>query len=169
MGLFFMTVGMEISVSLMISSWRSLCVQLMFLLVGKVAVMAAIGPAFGISRLTALRSGLMLAPGGEFAFVTFGEAAAQGILPTALVTQLYLVVALSMAVLPYLAIGGAKLGKIMEKGDMKVGKRRAVGASLLMLFLSGHDAQRSRDSQSPRPHHHCWIWPCWTTHCAASQ
>ena len=115
-----MTVGMEISVAGMISSWRSLCVQLGLLLSGKVAVMAAIGPLFGISRLTALRSGLLLAPGGEFAFVAFGEAAAQGILPSAMVTQLYLVVSLSMALLPYLAIGGAKLGKIFEKGDMKV-------------------------------------------------
>jgi len=64
-------------------------VQLGFLLTGKVAVMAAISPLFGISRLTALRSGLMLAPGGEFTFVAFGEAAAQGILPVDMVTQLY--------------------------------------------------------------------------------
>lgn len=120
MGLFFMTVGMEISVGLMISTWKSLSVQLLLLVVGKIAIMAAIGPFFGISRLTALRSGLLLAPGGEFAFVAFGEAAAQGVLPTSLVTQLYLVVSLSMALLPYLAIGGAKLGKVFEKGDMKV-------------------------------------------------
>ena len=122
MGLFFMTVGMEISVGLMIESWRNLIFQLSFLLTGKVAVMAVVGPLFGISRLTALRSGLLLAPGGEFAFVAFGEAASQGVLPTALVTQLYLVVSLSMALLPYLAIAGARLGRIFEKGDMKVGR-----------------------------------------------
>ena len=139
MGLFFMTVGMEISVGLLLSSWRSLGFQLMCLLVGKVAVMAAIGPLFGVTRLTALRSGLLLAPGGEFAFVTFGEAAAQGVLPTALVTQLYLVVSLSMAVLPYLAIGGAKLGKIFAKGDMKV--KFVLQRSVQTCVLKGNDAQ----------------------------
>lgn len=120
MGLFFMTVGMEISVGLMISNWRAVCIQLVSLLIGKIAIMAAIGPLFGISRLTSFRSGLLLAPGGEFAFVAFGEASAHGVLPSALVPQLYLVVALSMAVLPYLAIFGAIIGKVFEKGDMKV-------------------------------------------------
>ena len=34
--------------------------------------MAAVGPAFGISRLQSTRAGLLLAAGGEFAFVAFG-------------------------------------------------------------------------------------------------
>eukprot|EP00210_Caulerpa_lentillifera_P005216 g4983.t1 len=119
MGLFFMTVGMEISVGLMISSWRSIIVQLSLLIAGKIALMVVIGPVFGLSKLTALRSALLLAPGGEFAFVAFGEAVNVGLLPAPLVTQLYLVVSLSMALLPYLAIAGAKIGKVFEKADMK--------------------------------------------------
>lgn len=119
MGLFFMTVGMEISVGLMISGWRSIAIQLLALVGGKVALMVLIGPIFGLTRLTALRSALLLAPGGEFAFVAFGEAASVNLLPTALVTQLYLVVSLSMAILPYLAIAGSKIGKVFEKADMK--------------------------------------------------
>ena len=39
-------------------------------------------------------SGLLLSPGGEFAFVLFGEAVARGIMGTALAKELYLVVAL---------------------------------------------------------------------------
>ena len=82
--------------------------------------MTALGKAFGLSHLQAARAGLLLAAGGEFAFVTFGEAVQHKILPAALVSKLFLVVALSMALTPFLAEGGAKLGKVFEKSDMKV-------------------------------------------------
>ena len=82
--------------------------------------MTALGRAFGLSHLQAARAGLLLAAGGEFAFVTFGEAVQHKILPAALGSKLFLVVALSMALTPFLAEGGAKLGKMFEKSDMKV-------------------------------------------------
>jgi hypothetical protein len=53
--------------------------------------MAAVGPVFGLTRLAAIRSGLLLAPGGEFAFVAFGEAVARGVLPAAVCNLLYVV------------------------------------------------------------------------------
>ena len=60
-----------------------------FLLIGgKLAVMAAVGPWFGVSQLASIRAGLLLAPGGEFAFVAFGEAVSKGVLPVALTNQL---------------------------------------------------------------------------------
>ncbi len=34
--------------------------------------MAAVGPMFGISRMQSIRAGMLLAAGGEFAFVAFG-------------------------------------------------------------------------------------------------
>lgn len=35
--------------------------------------MAAVGPMFGITRMQSIRAGMLLAAGGEFAFVAFGE------------------------------------------------------------------------------------------------
>lgn len=119
MGLFFMSVGMEISVGLFIQQWRTIILSLVALIAGKLAVMAAIGPLFGLSRLASTRAGLLLAPGGEFAFVAFGEAVARGVLPVALTNQLYLTVALSMALTPYLAALGGKMGTLFERNDMK--------------------------------------------------
>jgi Kef-type K+ transport system membrane component KefB len=87
----------------------------------QVGVMAAVGPVFGLSRVAAARAGLLLAAGGEFAFVAFGEAQSLGILPAAMVRELFLVVALSMALTPFLADLGQRLGKMFEKNDMKVG------------------------------------------------
>ncbi len=91
MGLFFMSVGMEISVQLFIQKWKEVLAAITVLIVGKVAVMGAVGPLFGLSRLAAVRSGLLLAPGGEFAFVAFGEAVSRGVLPAATCNLLYLV------------------------------------------------------------------------------
>jgi Kef-type K+ transport system membrane component KefB len=61
-------------------------------------------------------AGLLLASGGEFAFVAFGEAVSKGVLPQALTSELYMVVALSMALVPYLAALGGKLGGLFERG-----------------------------------------------------
>lgn len=35
----------------------------------QVAIVGAVGPMFGLSRIQSLRAGLLLASGGEFAFV----------------------------------------------------------------------------------------------------
>lgn len=35
--------------------------------------MAAVGPMFGITRMQSIRAGMLLAAGGEFAFVAFGQ------------------------------------------------------------------------------------------------
>lgn len=83
--------------------------------------MAAVGKGFGLSLLQSVRAGLLLAAGGEFAFVTFGEAVSHKILPQALVSKLFLIVSLSMALTPFLAEFGQRLGKMFEKSDVKVG------------------------------------------------
>jgi hypothetical protein len=51
--------------------------------------------------------------------VAFGEAVAKGVLPAALTNQLYLVVALSMALVPYLAALGATVGTMFDRSDVK--------------------------------------------------
>eukprot|EP00879_Flechtneria_rotunda_P019410 GHRR01020387.1.p1 GENE.GHRR01020387.1~~GHRR01020387.1.p1 ORF type:complete len:828 (+),score=374.04 GHRR01020387.1:716-3199(+) len=119
MGLFFMTVGMQISVGLFIIKWKMILSAIVVLIAGKLAVMLAAGQMFGLSRLASLRSGMLLATGGEFAFVAFGEAVGKGVLPAALTSELYMVVALSMALVPYLAALGGKLGVLFERSDMK--------------------------------------------------
>lgn len=81
--------------------------------------MAAIGPIFGLSRVASARAGFLLAPGGEFAFVAFGEAVSKGIVSASLSNQLFLVVALSMALTPYLAAVGQWLGSRYEQTDTK--------------------------------------------------
>ena len=49
-----------------------------------------------------------------------GEAMSHGLLQKAMVSELFLVVALTMALTPLLAEIGARLGKAFEKSDVKV-------------------------------------------------
>lgn len=58
---------------------------------------------------------MLLGTGGEFAFVAFGEAVSKGVLPQGLTSELYMVVALSMAMVPYLAALGGKLGHLFDR------------------------------------------------------
>ena len=136
MGLFFMTVGMEISPALFFAKYKSVIGGIAALLIGKTAIVAAIGPLFGLSIVTAVRSGLLLASGGEFAFVAFGEAVAAKILDPAVVAELFLVVALTMALTPLLAELGARFGKAFDRSDMKALQPPAAGGEA--AALRGH-------------------------------
>ncbi|KAK9144955.1 hypothetical protein Sjap_004858 [Stephania japonica] len=77
LGLFFMTVGMSIDPKLLVSNFPIIMGTLGFLIGGKTILVALVGRLFGVSMIAALRVGLLLAPGGEFAFVAFGEAVNQ--------------------------------------------------------------------------------------------
>ncbi|CAA3001352.1 K(+) efflux antiporter 2, chloroplastic [Olea europaea subsp. europaea] len=77
LGLFFMTVGMSIDPKLLVRNFPVVTGSLALLIAGKTILVALIGRLFGISTVSAIRVGLLLAPGGEFAFVAFGEAVNQ--------------------------------------------------------------------------------------------
>ncbi|GAB2271680.1 hypothetical protein Dimus_006510 [Dionaea muscipula] len=70
-------VGMSIDPKLLVSNFPVVMGTLGLLIVGKTALVALVGKIFGLSVISAIRVGLLLAPGGEFAFVAFGEAVNQ--------------------------------------------------------------------------------------------
>lgn len=70
-------VGMSIDPKLLVSNFPVISGTLGLLIGGKMLLVALVGRIFGISIISAIRVGLLLAPGGEFAFVAFGEAVNQ--------------------------------------------------------------------------------------------
>ncbi|KIY91498.1 hypothetical protein MNEG_16466 [Monoraphidium neglectum] len=56
MGLFFMTVGMQISVGLFVAQWKTIVASIVLLVAGKLGVMMLAGQMFGLSRMSALRA-----------------------------------------------------------------------------------------------------------------
>ncbi|MBA0688740.1 hypothetical protein Goari_006508, partial [Gossypium aridum] len=119
LGLFFMTVGMSIDPKLLVSNFPVIAGTLALLLGGKTILVAVVGKLFGISIISAIRVGLLLAPGGEFAFVAFGEAVNQGIMSSQLSSLLFLVVGISMALTPWLAAGGQLIASRFELHDVR--------------------------------------------------
>lgn len=72
---------MSIDPKLLISNFPVIIGTLALLIGGKTLLVALVGRLFGISIISAIRVGLLLAPGGEFAFVAFGEAVNQVLFP----------------------------------------------------------------------------------------
>lgn len=118
LGLFFMTVGMTINPMTFQQSATNIISMMAAILVGKIAVVCAVGPLFGLSLLNCLRAALYIGPGGEFAFVTFAEAVRVGLFNAELATQLNLAVVLTMAITPYLAELGNKMKDILSTGNV---------------------------------------------------
>ncbi|KAH6817883.1 K+ efflux antiporter 2 [Perilla frutescens var. frutescens] len=119
LGLFFMTVGMSIDPKLLASNFPVITGTLGLLIAGKTILVAIVGRLFGVSIVSAVRVGLLLAPGGEFAFVAFGEAVNQGIMSSQMSSLLFLVVGISMALTPWLAAGGQLIASRFELHDVR--------------------------------------------------
>jgi glutathione-regulated potassium-efflux system protein KefB len=111
LGLFFIAVGMSSNLTLLASEPGTILAITVGLLAVKALLVFGVGRFFGLANRDALALGLVLAQGGEFAFVLFNLAAAGGLLPAALSEQLILVVALSMAATPLLYLAKEQLFK----------------------------------------------------------
>ncbi|KAE8703679.1 K(+) efflux antiporter 2 [Hibiscus syriacus] len=110
--------GMSIDPKFLVSNFPVIAGTLALLLGGKTVLVAVVGKLFGISIISAIRVGLLLAPGGEFEFVASGEAVNQGIMSSQLSSLLLLVVGISMALTPWLAAGGQLIASRFEQHDI---------------------------------------------------
>ncbi|ABA58654.1 monovalent cation:proton antiporter-2 (CPA2) family protein [Nitrosococcus oceani] len=111
LGLFFMSVGMAIDLQLVWTQIGTVLLLLASLLSLKCAVLVLFCRLFGFPMATAVHIGLLLAQGGEFAFVLFGFAMILGIIPTEIGQLLLVTVSLSMVLTPWLASLGAYLSR----------------------------------------------------------
>jgi len=117
LGLFFVTVGFEIDVRLIASNLPVVASIVAGILGIKTAILTILSLGFGLSKSTAIRTGLILSQGGEFAFVAFGLARSLGILSPATTKMLLTSVSLTMALTPFLDEMGGKLAKKIEEGS----------------------------------------------------
>jgi monovalent cation:H+ antiporter-2, CPA2 family len=114
LGVFFMTVGMAIDLRQVAADAGTIAALTLLLLAAKAAVIFGLALAFGLGRAIAARTGLLLAQGGEFAFIVFGLAAEQRLFSAAQGQRLAAVVAVSMALTPALAALAQFIGRRLE-------------------------------------------------------
>lgn len=100
MGLFFIAVGMGVSVPLIVAQpLQMLGLAIAYLLV-KATVLYGVGRLFRMSHENSKLMGLNIAQGGEFAFVIFGILSTYGVASTEGLAPLSAVITLSMALNP---------------------------------------------------------------------
>jgi CPA2 family monovalent cation:H+ antiporter-2 len=128
MGLFFMTVGMGIDARQVVDAPLWLAGALAGLVVLKALVVALLFKAGGLPWARALEGGLLLAQGGEFAFIMISYAVTQKLLDPALGGGVMLVVGLSLFITPLLARIGRAIGEKWENGEHESQARVDAGA-----------------------------------------
>jgi CPA2 family monovalent cation:H+ antiporter-2 len=123
LGLFFVTVGMSIDLALAIDQIVLILVLLVGLLVGKAVILAILGLISGLGGAAALRLSIVLAEGGEFAFVLLGAGMIGGVLDRATGQILLVVVGLSLIATPFLVqLGAWVAGRMEAAGAVEVGE-----------------------------------------------
>ena len=116
MGLFFMTVGMQMDTRHIVAAPLWLAAFVAGLVLIKAGVTAVV---FRIGRLPwprAVEGGLLLGQGGEFAFIVIGYAISTRLLEPGLGARVMLAVGLSMFITPLLARLGRAIGERAERG-----------------------------------------------------
>ena len=104
LGLFFTAVGMSIDFAVLLAQpWRILGMVVLFLLV-KASVLYGLSAWLGIARSQRALFALLLAQGGEFAFVVFGAAATARVFSPEVASMLVVTVTLSMMATPLLLV-----------------------------------------------------------------
>lgn len=107
--------------------WPTLLVGILSFLLIKFSVIFSAGNALNISRADAARVGLLLAGGGEFAFVVFNLAADNGIIPDSLGSLLTASVIISMALTPLLGEVAEYVGDRLDVQEAEEAKEQWFG------------------------------------------
>jgi glutathione-regulated potassium-efflux system protein KefB len=121
LGLFFIAVGMSIDLRRVMAEPGLIAAGVGALLAIKAVVLFGIGKVpGGLRKREALMLGAVLALGGEFAFVVFGEAHKAQLIDAVLRDRLVAIVSLSMAATPLLVIAVAQLLKSHPEAKQEI-------------------------------------------------
>ncbi|PKG98849.1 monovalent cation:proton antiporter-2 (CPA2) family protein [Paraglaciecola sp. MB-3u-78] len=104
LGLFFMAIGMNLDLSLLVDKPLFILSASVILVLLKTTIIFSILKLAKQRKTDAMRIGLMLSQGGEFAFVVMAQASNNGLLPVQISSEVTLIVGISMALTAPLVI-----------------------------------------------------------------
>jgi CPA2 family monovalent cation:H+ antiporter-2 len=110
LGIFFFTVGMDIDVRELLYAPGLLLAAVAGLIAVKALLVIGLAKMFRLSWATSVETGLLLGPGGEFAFVGLGMASALGLIEVRLASAALAVTSITMALTPGLSFAARRLG-----------------------------------------------------------
>ncbi|MBU6141008.1 MAG: cation:proton antiporter [Proteobacteria bacterium] len=109
LSLFFMTIGMSFDFNLLLESLHYIILAAITLIAAKIIIILLLCRLFRFPIAPSIHTGLLLAQGGEFAFVVFLMVVQQRLMEVDLAQFLMTVVTLTMAITPLLAVLGRKV------------------------------------------------------------
>jgi CPA2 family monovalent cation:H+ antiporter-2 len=115
LGIFFFTVGMDIDVRELAREPLLLAGAVVGLIALKSLLIMGLGRLFRLSWPVAVETGLLLGPGGEFAFVSIGMAADFGLVGAPLAHFVLATTSITMALTPLLSIGAQRFASRLRK------------------------------------------------------
>ena len=138
MGLFFMTVGMNIDTRQILEAPLWLAAFVGGLVLIKAVVVAVLFRLGHLSWGRAIEGGLLLGQGGEFAFIVIGYAVATRVLDPALGARVMLAVGLSLFITPMLARLGRMIGERWEpKQEQPEADEAALASARGHIIIAG--------------------------------
>lgn len=111
LGLFFLAVGMSLDITVVARNWQLIAMAVIGYMTVKGVAIYALARVLKTSRAEALERSLLMAQGGEFAFVLFTTAAASGLIGAETNAMLTATVIISMVLTPFCIM----LHKLMPK------------------------------------------------------
>lgn len=141
LGLFFVTIGMQLDLRAVIANAGWVILALAALLAFKTALVAGLSRLFGNAKDAAVRIGLDLAQVGEFAFVLLAQPGASDLIPPEIMQPVLAAMLLSMLIAPFMieyserivrhTIGGEWMSRAMELHEIAV-KSMAVDSHVVI-------------------------------------
>ena len=126
LGLFFVTVGMELNVRALpgIAPWVFLLLAVIISF--KTVSITALSAAMGMHRPVALRTGLVLAQGGEFGFALLSVALSAGVLDSMSTQVVLAAIILSMALTPFLVRYNGAIARRVFAGSYRRNRQQLI-------------------------------------------
>jgi glutathione-regulated potassium-efflux system protein KefB len=100
LGLFFLAVGMTVDLSIIAENWQLVAVSVVALMVLKSIVIYGVARLFGAAHHEALERSVLMAQGGEFAFVLYAAALTAGLIDAEANAVLTAIIIISMVLTP---------------------------------------------------------------------
>lgn len=135
LGLFFLGVGMALDLTVIAANWWIIAVSVVAYMVLKFGAIFAIALALGSGRREALERAVLMAQGGEFAFVLYATATQVGLIDAQANAVLSATIILSMALTPLMIIAHDRLlPKAQQDMNGVEAAKELAGTALIIGF-----------------------------------
>lgn len=133
LGLFFLSVGMSLDLTVVAANWPLIVGGVIALMIVKAVCIYIVARLLKACHTEALDRAVLMAQGGEFAFVLFSAAASAGLIDATVGANLTAIVVLSMALTPIAIIALRRLAPKTALSLEGIDEPNGLGGSVLLI------------------------------------